>query len=339
MARQFGRWNPKLRFVELYLDGQYNGIYQLVEVVRQDRRRVDVPKPALNADLGDITGGYIFRREAGGKGGPTNKPVIDWLSPTKGPGGQQIVYTYHYPKETTISDQQKAYIRDHMARFEAAVMAGDDLGQWIDTTSFLDYALLNEITNNVDAYWKSVYIVKQSDRLGGKLSLTPSWDFNLAFGNADYREGWKVDAWAYKIARWGGGCTTFLPAPAGCAACAGGLTCANVSLGLFWMDKLWTDPVFLDAMKCRWQELRKTAFDPDRIAIQIEAWRRELAPAMKRHFARWERLLTYNWPNWYVSSRTGDAGDFFDDEVDFLKNWVANRIRWLDRSLPGTCRN
>ncbi len=348
MGRQLGRWNPKLRFVEVYLDGVYNGLYQMTEAVRQDKRRVDVPKPALSADLGDITGGYIIRREAGGKAAPTTIPIRDWLSPVKSVDGRQMVYTYHYPKEDKITAEQKAYIQDYFTRFETAMKEPTWIDpqtgyrKWLDVATVVDFVLMNEISNNVDAYWKSVYMAKQRDSLGGKMALSPLWDYNIAFGNADYRDGWKLDNVTYKMNRWGGECSAFLPTPMGCSACIRGdlnpgTSCWTMQYVPFWLDQLWTDPVYTGELKCRWLELRKGAFDMAKIDVQLEAWRRELGPAMRRHFARWERLLTYNWPNWYISSGAFDFDKFFDDEVDYLRNWTANRIMYLDKNLPGTC--
>ncbi len=331
IGRQLGRWNPKLRFVELVLDGHYDGIYQLVEPIRQDKRRVNIPK----------AGGFIIRREAAGKATPTTRPPRDWLSAPSG-----MVYTYHYPKEDKITDGQRAYIADHLARFEQMMLAPDwreRYSDWIDITSFVDFVLMNELTNNVDAYFKSVYITKEAEWNGGKLALTPLWDFNIAFGNANYRDGWNFDNRTREANRWGGVCTSFLPPPAGCPVCItseaqADTTCWNLPYVPFWMNQLWTDPTYVDDMKCRWLELRKGPLDVEQIAMQLEAWRHELRPAMNRHFARWNRLLTYNWPNWYVGSSAGDMNAFFDEEVDYLRNWTANRIRALDRNLPGTCR-
>src|SRR5262245_48367652 len=100
MGRVAGRYNPRFRFVEVYFDGKYAGIYQLTEPPRADKWRVPVGRPAWERKEGDLTGGYIVRREMGGKGGPTSMPILDFVSPIKGPDGfTQTVYTFHYPKE------------------------------------------------------------------------------------------------------------------------------------------------------------------------------------------------------------------------------------------------
>jgi hypothetical protein len=49
--------------------------------------------------------------------------------------------------------------------------------------------------------------------------------------------------------------------------------------------------------------------------------------AQQRNFQRWPVLGTYVWPNYYV-------GSSFQDEVNWLKNWVTNRLNWMDTNMP-----
>lgn len=369
IGRELGRWNPRGRFVELFLDGKYNGLYMLSEVPRADNKRIPVNKPAPDMSMGDLSGGYVIRREAGGKGKPADKVPRDWLSPTKAPtNGLQIVYTYHYPKEDVITPAQKQYIQGHLQKFEE-MMASDAWSdpkegyrKWIDLPSWLDFALVQEVTNNVDGYWKSMYITKLPDAEGGKLFMTPLWDFNIAFGNADYRDGWKLDNTLHNMNRFYGECTDWAKPPMGCGSCSSGGKCANAPYLPFWWDKLWTDPAFQNDLKCRWQTLRKKggALDLDRINMKIEAWRQNLlANAVSRHFTKWSVLKrdTHDrggkqvpgvWPNpckltqdLYKDEPCGTATqsneDFFNYETKWFQGWVQKRIEWLDANLPGTC--
>lgn len=365
MGRQFGYWSSRTRFVEVYLNGRYNGIHLLAEAIRSERSRVAIPRPAPAADEGDITGGYIFRREAGGKGSPTTMPPRDWLSPYQpkaGPPELSIrswptVYTYHYPRHHTITAAQRDYLKDYMARFEE-MMDGPDWKDpkkgypaWIDVTSWIDYALLGEASNDIDHYFKSVYWVKASDRDGGKLYQMPAWDFDRVFGNAGYRDGAKVDNLVHRMnQKFGGECTRFLGAPEGCAACAfdyrcvhePGKTCNpchNVPYLPFFWEKLWMDPGFHNQMKCRWQELRKTAYNPDRVKERIGRWKTELSQAILRHYERWQLATVAKVVSEeFLSPHGNDIPRFFQDEVDWLVKSVTERIAWLDRNLPGTCR-
>ena len=61
MSRQLEQWASRCRLVELVLNGNYQGIYILMEKIKRDKNRLDIA--TLNPDeitYPDITGGYIF---------------------------------------------------------------------------------------------------------------------------------------------------------------------------------------------------------------------------------------------------------------------------------------
>lgn len=76
IARDQGRYAPRTRYCELVLNGQYQGIYVLIEKVKRDNNRVDVNKLDPDENSGnDLTGGYIIKidKETGsGNGGWTS---------------------------------------------------------------------------------------------------------------------------------------------------------------------------------------------------------------------------------------------------------------------------
>src|SRR5687768_17308989 len=59
LGRQMGRWHPRTRFVEVVINGKYNGLYILMEKIRRNKDRVPIPKLAPDG-TGDVTGGYII---------------------------------------------------------------------------------------------------------------------------------------------------------------------------------------------------------------------------------------------------------------------------------------
>ena len=115
---------------------------------------------------------------------------------------EKINFLYEYPDAEVITAQQKIYISSYIKDFENALASADfkdpNIGysKYIDVPSFIDFFLLNEISNNVDGYRLSTYMHK--DR-SGKLKMGPVWDFNLALGNADYCGGGETNLWAYKF--------------------------------------------------------------------------------------------------------------------------------------------
>jgi hypothetical protein len=121
--------------------------------------------------------------------------------------------------------------------------------------------------------------------------------------------------------------------------------CWNMYYVPFWFDRLWSDAAFQNAVKCRWQELRKGPFSlafADRV---IKDGSDAIKPrALARHFARWPELRKYVWPNPCgketpepCGSATAPVGEFFDYEVGWMRGWIDRRLKWMDQNLPGTC--
>ena len=50
--------------------------------------------------------------------------------------------------------------------------------------------------------------------------------------------------------------------------------------------------------------------------------------AQQRNFVRWPILNTYVWPNAYI-------GGTYANEVKYLKNWIVQRLAWMDTKLTG----
>jgi len=57
-----------------------------------------------------------------------------------------------------------------------------------------------------------------------------------------------------------------------------------------------------------------------------------LSDPADRHFSRWPILGTYVWPNNFI-------GISYQQEIDYMKTWVLDRLQWLDANMFGTCPN
>ena len=57
-----GRYAPRSKFVELYLNKEYRGVYVLMEKIKRDKNRVAISSLDPNSNFGDnLTGGYILK--------------------------------------------------------------------------------------------------------------------------------------------------------------------------------------------------------------------------------------------------------------------------------------
>lgn len=200
LVNDMGRYASRSKFCEVVLNNEYVGIYVLLEKVKRDANRVNIKKLDPEDISGDaLTGGYIIKIDK--TDGENN---AGWFS-TYLPFPQtqfKILYQYHVPKPDEIVQQQMTYIQNLIFNFETVMKYSSNIAdsatgypKFIDTDSFIDFVLINEFVKNVDAYRLSTYLYKDRDSRNAKLFAGPVWDFNLAFGNADYHAGWLTNGW------------------------------------------------------------------------------------------------------------------------------------------------
>ena len=308
LAGSIMEYAPRVRYCELMLNNNYMGVYLLIEKIKRDKNRVDVAKMEVTDNSGDaLTGGYIIKLD---KTTGSNSR-LGWFSRHKPfPGAVSNTYfQYEYPNVDNITESQRTYIQNHMDNVET-VIAGNDYKnansgykKYIDTSSLMDYIIVNELAKNPDAYRLSTFLYKERDSDGGKIKLGPVWDFNLGFGNVDY-------------------CTQ--GNPEGLVILNFNNVCPTDGWVIhFWWKKFLEDPEFYNALKKRWQDLRKNQFSSENINQKIDSIATMLAEPQVRNFSRWPILGQYIWPNYYV-------GKTYGDEVKWLKSWINNRVNYLD---------
>jgi len=302
LARRTGRYASRTRFCEVVLDGDYLGVYLLLERIEQGRDRVDIRRLRRD-DRGptSITGGYVFKLDKDAREG--------WESAFASANGRRPVYVAHDPKPDDLSLAQKLYLSSAVTAFEET-MASD---HWddpergypvhLDVDSFVDHFLLTELSRDVDGYRVSTYFTKAHLDDGGKIHAGPVWDFNIAFGNADYHggdqaAGWQVDLMPGRRE---------LPIPA-------------------WWPRLVREPAFHAAAAARLRGLRAGPFHPDTVDATIDRFVAELGDAPARNFARWPTLGLWVWPNPVI-------GQTHAEEVALLKAWIRLRAAWMDGQL------
>jgi len=306
LGRKMGNYSPRTVYCELVVNGDYRGVYILMEKIKRDNDRVDIAKLDFDDLAGDsLTGGYIIKIDKyTGTGG------LDWLSDFPDIGGGSLYIQYHYPEASVIAPQQMDYIENFVDSFEYA-LAGPDFtdsligySKYIDVNSFIDLYIINELSKNIDGYRLSTYMYKDRDDNGGKLTMGPFWDYNLAYGNADYCSGGITSGWEVN-----GGCGGDNP---------------------FWFERLLDDTIYQNKLKCRWEYLRDRSFHEDSIFNFIDSVAFYLDDAQQRNFQKWDILGNYVWPNYYV-------GSTYQDELNFFKNWIGDRLVWIDNNLGGNC--
>lgn len=308
LGERMGAWQPRFRFCEVYLNGDYAGIYQLTESVKRDKGRVDISK--LNPDEisgDDLTGGYILKVDK--TGGLTSDEYFRTNPATMYPGSTKYNFTYVYPKYDEMAPEQKAYIRKYIGDTENALngesFSDSEKGfrKYLDVSSFVDFQIIQELTNNVDGYRFSTFFYKDKESKGGKLKAGPLWDFDLCYGNEDYTDfNLETDTWLYP---------RFTD---------------QYGSRLHWWARLMEDLSYRSVFISRWKSLRKGAFSTDSIMHFIDNTTDYLGEAVDRNFSRWPILGKYVWPNYFI-------GNTHDEELDYLKDWIVARVNWMDANV------
>ncbi len=302
MGTSTGKYTPRTRLCELYINDNYRGIYMLTERIKRDKNRVDIAslKPEdLSGE--ELTGGYILQIDRDDE----SSNIDGWYSgssPTK-------FYSYHDPKAEDLEAVQREYLKTYLTSFEEDMESTDyywKYKSYVDVPSWIDYFLVTEMGKHIDAYKLSFYMHKKKSTNGGKLHFGPLWDFNLGFGNFNFVCSPEPEGWTYEFQ---GTCDNSHP---------------------FWVKKLTDIPEVSDQINCRWNKLRNGPLHIDSLMQYIDARIAEMGDAPSRNFERWNILGQYVWPNDFV-------GDTYEEEVDFLKTWLTTRLTWMDNNMLGEC--
>ena len=185
-ARSLGRYAARTRFVEVWHDGRYHGVYVLMEKLKLQKDRIDVPEPGQLLE-------WTFAWQVRNKGHSFQLPIT----------GYHILFDD--PERADLSKQQRAGVRRSIYALENAIYHRRPRGwrRHLDAGSTVDFMLVNELFKNQDAFRASTYLTRGA---GGPWQLGPVWDFDISMGNADYGEAAVLRgsmlqnrAWAHQI--------------------------------------------------------------------------------------------------------------------------------------------
>ena len=321
LANKMGRYASRTRYFELVLNGEYQGIYVLLEKIKRDRNRVDIATLTMDDNKGDeLTGGYILRIDKMEKDYVQNIDYFTSVYFQHPDFNENTNYQFRYPESDIITTEQKEYIKNFIYKFED-VMASDgyadpDTGyaKYLDVGSCIDFFILNELAKNVDGYRLSTYMYKDKHSNGGKLKIGPIWDFNLAFGLANYYDGDDTDDWMVE------GLSD--PKKMG----------KKDQMAQFWWLKLFREEKFSQRLNSRWQELRQSVLHIENIYGVIDSIAVTLDEAKDRNFAIWTAPGESGDGFWPVP-KIFHSFETYQDEVDYLKQWTTARIQWIDQNI------
>lgn len=293
-------YTPYGRSVDVILNGEYKGCYQLCDQVEVNKNRVNIDEmEKTDIDGENLTGGYLWEIDA------YADQEVSWFTSNRG-----IPVTIKSPDEEDIKPEQTKYLKDFFNEMEETVYASyfenKDYG-WrsiLDAETFLRHFLIGELSGNTDTYW-SVY---QYKKRGEKKAYTgPIWDLDLAFDN-DYR--------TYPL----NNKTEFV--------CFNGGSVAG-SMGDFVRQVILRDSQTMPELRKIWDEARHNGIDAVSLCAWIDSIANEIDRAQTLTFMRWNILNSKEHMN-------PVARGSFAAEVAYLKEFVAKRVEWMDKQLGYT---
>lgn len=361
LFRQSGHYSPRTMHFDLYINGVYRGVYVLIEKIKRGKYRVNVSKLKETDIAGDsLTGGYIwaFDKTGTNTGGMGMEDINKEGFKTS--DGLNVIL--HYPKKENIQREQEEYLKKYLNDLEAIFKTGNKKGydKYVDMVSAYDYVLHEEVTNNADSYWCSFFLHKPKDSKGGKVTLGPAWDFNLAMSNGSSPEnggnnggnngGWNM---------WGGGGGNGFGSSGTTGWQIENSQKVNGGSGLkapIWLTGMWKDADYQSELKKRWAELRSGVWHTKTLDVYLDSMKTYLKNAADRNFKRWPNLGkssgqgdTDPEPMKYCNNNGGNNGmwsmnmpmggynaDTWDGEVEHLRKKMKERMAWMDQQLGFT---
>lgn len=307
IADQMGMpYTCKSVYVELILNGQYNGTYQLIEKVEVGDNRVEV---------GDT--GYLIEKDTLSKLANDDlyfETSRGTLYGVKGPEedseGNEFEVDIENNINTFITSPEGKYIIQYMDEFEEAAESGDfrnSLGkrydEYITLDSLVDYFLAVEFCKNVDALVSSTYIFKAP---GEPAVFGPLWDFDLALGNAGTRYGSKREPTGWILQQ-------------------------NDSA---YFNNLMTDRVFMERVMERFEEIKpileNTYKEVDGKESMISRFSSAVSDA--RNYEKWDfNANAGSDPNKPLNQPSKGS---MEAELQALSDYCEARVQWMSENLP-----
>lgn len=298
-------YSTTARWLDLYVNGEYRGVYLLCEHVRVGTGRVDIESEYTTAPEHN---GFLVEYDAYGdqpnadKGETSFEEGINYFRVD----GLKYPFTVKSPDpedylEEGISkaeyQQQVAYIKNYVTRVYNAALSKDYITfkELADANSFIDMYILHELFKNMDTGFSSFFLYKKPD---GKLFAGPPWDFD-ASTNADdgNNRGDRTPQGLYISD----------PHRTGSEH-----TKSELYISLYQILE------FKSAVKSRWKQLSSQIKAFLNVNMNEEVYAINRA-AMGKNFAMWKN-----------KTQSAAENDWVNDSK-VLKKWFDDRIAWLDK--------
>lgn len=290
LAGQIMEWAPDVRYCEVFLDHEYQGLYVMAEQISMGEGRIEMTKYDGKSNISS----YIVCAD---RESVNDVQYLDnFTSYALRINGKLEV---KYPGASRITPELTEYISRDFSRFEKALYSFDydtaryGYQNYIDVDSFVDYFIINEVTQNTDAGLYSTYFYKD---VSGKLKMCV-WDFNNCCDN--YIEDQTPMAGFFMQNR-----------P--------------------WYFVLCKDEAFMEKVITRYHQLRKGILSEEAVESYIAGVQSYLGPAIERNFEKWGYSFLPEKDLLYEDERKIGS---YEAAVEQYETRLVRRMRWMDEHI------
>ncbi len=287
-------FTPAAEYVDLYLNGEYRGNYQISDKIEIRKKRVDIfeQDTAFSNPITDVSGGYLL--EVDDATDPSNTYI-------KSPKYNTSI-RIHSPEPEVISQVQKDYISAHIDLFEKTLSSEDwrnpkeGWRNYVDSASMMGWYLTNEICANTDIFHQ-IYFYKE--RYDNKFYFGPVWDFDHGFNN-DLRRGDNGD------------CTEWLMQD---------VDFWEPYYWHSWFDRIKTDPWWIEAQYEAYKKLYVEGMLTSKMLSYVDSISTYMRPSIDANFEIWD-----------ISQKTNMEFVFYDNYdayINYLKDFIVRHNEYI----------
>ena len=180
------RFASKNQFIDLYVNGEYRGVYLVCEQVEVQENRVNITEGSTEVDTG-----YLIELDS--RAEDRGFYVFGKFHAIKTPN----------PNKGELSSEQMTYIFRYVSSAHSTILkkSWSEVCELVDVESFAEAYIIYELFKCVDVGFASFYMYKEA---GGKLTAGPVWDFDRSMGNVENKGDSRYydTLWARKDNMW-----------------------------------------------------------------------------------------------------------------------------------------
>jgi CotH protein len=254
-------WAPHSTYVELFLNGQYEGNYQLIEKVNVDSHRVNIPElTESDTSTNAVTGGYLMEIDH------HEDEAYVFFTPQGVPIGLIDPDFSPDPEVSAQTEYISSYVTDAENALFSTNYTDPALGwrAYFDEASLVNFYIVNDVMGNVDGgdFNSSVYLSKTAGN--PFLYMGPIWDFDVSSGNVNY------EPIVSPTSPW-----------------------MQTSV---WYKQFFSDPAFTADVQTQWNTLKQNDVFTNWI-WSIQQQSTVLGQSAQNNFTRWPMIGETVWPN------------------------------------------